>query len=172
VSTDDRIRAGDTDRDQVMERLRDHYAEGRLTHDEFDERITTTLGARTFGELRRVLVDLPEPGRLPMLAGGTAGPMAAGPGRPMAASHGPVYWQRRRGPRVLPLLLVALVITLLVTGGGAAAIAGKVIAIVAAIMLGIFVLTAFTAARLFRHARSHQDRHHQHQHHWRHSHWS
>jgi hypothetical protein len=154
-----------------MERLRDHYAEGRLTHDEFDERITTTLGARTFGELRRVLVDLPEPGRLPALAAGRPG----GPPRPMTASHAPVYWQRRRGPRVLPLLLVALVITLLVTGGGAAAaaVAVKVIAITVAVMLGIFVLTAFTAARLFHHARSHHDRHWHHQHHWhQRGHWS
>ena len=58
---DDRIRTSDADRERVTGRLRDHYAEGRLTHDELDERISAALNAKTFGDLRRVLADLPEP---------------------------------------------------------------------------------------------------------------
>ena len=43
------------------QRLREHYADGRLTSDELDERITATLSAKTYGELRAVMTDLPEP---------------------------------------------------------------------------------------------------------------
>jgi DNA-binding PadR family transcriptional regulator len=57
----DHIRTSDADRERATRRLRDHYAEGRLTRDELDERITAALNARTFGDLRRVVADLPEP---------------------------------------------------------------------------------------------------------------
>src|SRR5580704_15459146 len=56
---DDRIRTSDTDRDRATARLRDHYAEGRLTHAELDERMTAALTARTFGDLRKIMADLP-----------------------------------------------------------------------------------------------------------------
>ncbi len=56
---DDRIRTSDADRDRVTARLRDHYAEGRLTHAELDERMTAALTARTFGDLRKIMADLP-----------------------------------------------------------------------------------------------------------------
>ena len=58
---DDRIRASDADRDRVTARLREHFAAGRLTSEELDERVTTALRATTFGELRRLMADLPEP---------------------------------------------------------------------------------------------------------------
>ncbi len=56
-----RIRASDADREEATARLRDHYAEGRLTYSELGERVTAALNARTFGDLRRVLADLPGP---------------------------------------------------------------------------------------------------------------
>ena len=56
---DDRIRTSDADRDRVTARLRDHYAEGRLTHAELDERMAAALTARTFGDLRKIMADLP-----------------------------------------------------------------------------------------------------------------
>ena len=56
---DDSIRVSDADRDRVTARLRDHYAEGRLTHAELDERMTAALTARTFGDLRKIMADLP-----------------------------------------------------------------------------------------------------------------
>ncbi len=58
---DDRIRVSDADRERIAARLREHFAEGRLTHDELDERVSATLNAKTFGDLRRVMTDLPEP---------------------------------------------------------------------------------------------------------------
>ena len=53
------MRAGDVDREQVLDRLRIAHAEGRLDLDEFDERITATLAARTYADLRALTVDLP-----------------------------------------------------------------------------------------------------------------
>jgi hypothetical protein len=58
---DDRIRVSDADRDHVAGGLRGHFAEGRLTREELDERISATLNAKTFGDLRRVTTDLPGP---------------------------------------------------------------------------------------------------------------
>ncbi len=135
---DDRIRTSDADRDRVADRLRDHYAEGRLTRDEFDERLTTVLNARTFGDLRGVLTDLPEPALMP-----------AAPRSVPAASRSapPVFRYRRRGPRLFPIVVLALLAIVVLSGGGAALVVAKVIAIMAAIMLGLFVLTAVTAAR-------------------------
>ena len=56
---DDRIRISDADRECAAARLRDHFAEGRLTRAELDERIIAILTARTAGDLRRALADLP-----------------------------------------------------------------------------------------------------------------
>ena len=62
---DDRIRASDADRDRVTDRLREHFAAGRLTSEELDERVTAALHAKTFGELRPLMADLPEPAVVP-----------------------------------------------------------------------------------------------------------
>ncbi len=103
---DDRIRVSDADRDRVTARLRDHFAEGRLTPDELDERISAALNASTFGDLRRVVADLPGPVPVP--------PAAAQ--RPQRA--GPPLIARRRGPRLLPIALLVVLTALLVPGGG------------------------------------------------------
>jgi DNA-binding PadR family transcriptional regulator len=58
-AADDRIRVSDQDREQATVRLRDSFAQGRLTREELDERITAALNARTVGDLRRVTADLP-----------------------------------------------------------------------------------------------------------------
>jgi hypothetical protein len=100
----DRIRVSDADREQVTARLREHFAEGRLTREELDERITAALNAKTFGDLRPVMADLPEPA--PVLAGG--GPL------PRGIRPGPVYV--RRGPRLLPLALLVLLVAALAPG--------------------------------------------------------
>lgn len=53
------MRAGHADRDRVLDRLRRAHVEGRLDDTEFDERITATFAARTYGELAALTVDLP-----------------------------------------------------------------------------------------------------------------
>ena len=53
------LRASDSDREQVAERLRDAMAEGRLSGDELEQRLEALYGARTYGELDALLADLP-----------------------------------------------------------------------------------------------------------------
>jgi uncharacterized membrane protein YdbT with pleckstrin-like domain len=53
------LRASDVDRDAVAERLRQAAVEGRLEPEELEERLHAALRARTYGDLHRVLTDLP-----------------------------------------------------------------------------------------------------------------
>jgi Domain of unknown function (DUF1707) len=53
------MRASDADREAVAETLRDAHAEGRLTLEEFEERLDRALAAKTVGELAAVTPDLP-----------------------------------------------------------------------------------------------------------------
>jgi hypothetical protein len=60
VSEDrDALRAGDVDRDFVAERLRGALNEGRLTLTEYDDRLQEAYAARTYGDLKGLLSDLP-----------------------------------------------------------------------------------------------------------------
>ncbi len=53
-------RAADADRDRTVTQLREHVVAGRLTLDEFSERVGSALQARTLGDLGEVMVDLPD----------------------------------------------------------------------------------------------------------------
>ncbi|WP_227998726.1 DUF1707 SHOCT-like domain-containing protein [Nocardia australiensis] len=55
------IRVGTAEREQAMRRLSDHFAAGRLSVAEFDERSAIVAASMTRGELDTVFVDLPEP---------------------------------------------------------------------------------------------------------------
>src|ERR1700758_2515379 len=60
------LRASDADRDRVVDLLSTHYQAGRLTVDEFHERSSQALQARTMGDLAALLTDLPAlPGNRP-----------------------------------------------------------------------------------------------------------
>jgi hypothetical protein len=52
------IRASDADRDRVVDVLRVAMGDGRLTADEFGERMEAALSARTLGELAVLTADL------------------------------------------------------------------------------------------------------------------
>jgi hypothetical protein len=56
------LRASHEDRDRVVELLRVSAGDGRLTADELDERLELALTARTYGELARLVADLPATG--------------------------------------------------------------------------------------------------------------
>ncbi|GGO70797.1 DUF1707 SHOCT-like domain-containing protein [Nonomuraea cavernae] len=56
------LRIGDAEREHTMTALREHFAQGRLDHEELDQRLDQALTARTAGELARVTADLPGPG--------------------------------------------------------------------------------------------------------------
>jgi hypothetical protein len=102
---DDRIRVSDADRDRVTAQLRDHFAVGRITSSELEERISAALGAKTFGDLRHVMADLPGPA--PALARAAHRPQRATPA-----------WTARRGAPLPPLILATLLVALLIPGTG------------------------------------------------------
>jgi hypothetical protein len=108
--SDERLRAGDADRDHVAERLRKAHAEGRLDADELDGRLERCLRARTFGELQRLTADLQPPGRR----------------GPMELSRMPPH--RRRGLRIV-LLAIAVVWALGAAAHGHAHAGGLLIAL-------------------------------------------
>lgn len=54
------MRAGDRDRDAVVQRLQEAFAEGRLDDEEFDQRTRAALTARTSSDLTVLTRDLPE----------------------------------------------------------------------------------------------------------------
>ncbi len=56
----DTLRASDRDREEIAEVLREHYAQGRLTIEEFDQRSTAAFAAKTMGDLGPLVADLPE----------------------------------------------------------------------------------------------------------------
>ncbi len=56
------LRASHDDRDRVVEPLRVSAGDGRLTAEELDERLELAMTARTYGELARLVADLPAQG--------------------------------------------------------------------------------------------------------------
>lgn len=57
----DEIRVGTAEREAAVRILSDHMAEGRLTVEEYEERVSTALESRTRGDLRPLFRDLPAP---------------------------------------------------------------------------------------------------------------
>ncbi len=54
------LRASHDDRDRVVEVLRVSAGDGRLTAEELDQRLELALAARTYGELAKLVSDLPQ----------------------------------------------------------------------------------------------------------------
>jgi hypothetical protein len=114
MASDGVIRASDSDRERVVTMLRDGFAAGRLTLAEFDQRSTAAFAARTWGELRELVSDLPgEPGLgadLPAARRHAVSGVAGGAG-PVSGRAG---WSGQgSGPdgmaRLIPALPIALV---------------------------------------------------------------
>ena len=59
MAYDPQLRASDEDRDRIAALLREHHAVGRLTPEEFSERLDKAFAAKTIGELDELLRDLP-----------------------------------------------------------------------------------------------------------------
>jgi len=139
--TDDRIRISDADRERVAARLREHFAEGRLSPDELDERIAAALTAKTAGDVRRIMVGLPDPVPAPPQARQSP-PWAPGPGAVL-----------RRGPRIVPLAVFALIAALVIPGAGRLFLA--LLPFVAVLWLAACLAGILAATRLRRHIRRH-----------------
>lgn len=106
------LRIGDADRDAVAARLREGYAQGRLTLDEFNERLSAALAATTERELSQVTRDLPHPVALPPVPQG--GP---GSGRRSGHDHHQGYDHPRSGRRrrFFPVFAVVALLWLLIS---------------------------------------------------------
>ncbi len=104
------IRIGDTERDAAISALADHYAAGRLTKDEYDERSDRANAARFDDDLTPLFADLP----------------AAERPRSVTRSTG---WRERRGPHpalfAAPLLWLAPLLMI-----GAIAVVAAVIVLI------------------------------------------
>ncbi len=53
------LRASDAERERTVEQLREHFAAGRVTEAELDERVQSAYQAATVGELAVLMTDLP-----------------------------------------------------------------------------------------------------------------
>jgi hypothetical protein len=62
------VRVSDAEREVVVTRLNDATSEGRLTLEEFSERVSAALAARTQGDLDVLVTDLPARTSTPALA--------------------------------------------------------------------------------------------------------
>lgn len=59
MRTNDSLRIGDAERDAAIAALARHFADGRLTQDEHEERTARALKARIGADLRVLFADLP-----------------------------------------------------------------------------------------------------------------
>ena len=96
---DPRLRIADSDRERAMADLAMHYADGRLDHEEYDERLDAIWTARTRADLAVLFSDLPRP------------PVAYPPVRPASQQRS------RRGARLPLLPVLALLIALSIIVG-------------------------------------------------------
>jgi uncharacterized protein DUF1707 len=67
------LRIGDADREAMAASLREHFAEGRLTLEEFQQRLADALGARTDRDLAAITGDLPAPSPVARPGGSRSG---------------------------------------------------------------------------------------------------
>ena len=106
MATGPDLRIGDADREAAATSLREHYAQGRLTLDEFNQRLDAVFAATTQSQLNQITRDLPH---------------AARPSAPLPVSTAAPGWDRREHrhggrPRLglIPLIIAALGTWLLV----------------------------------------------------------
>ena len=95
------MRLSDADRQQALDALGEHYAQGRLTREELDERSDAVWSAKTYGDLSPLFADLP----------GQPSPRHEGP-RPRGP-RGPRGWPGVRG-LLVPVLVVLVVLTVII----------------------------------------------------------
>jgi hypothetical protein len=83
MATGYNIRVGDAERETIAGQLREHYADGRLTLDELNERLDQTFAATTRADLNAVMRDLPVTPR-PVMPAGPSYSRSSGSSRPFA----------------------------------------------------------------------------------------
>lgn len=99
TSRTDHLRVSHAERQAVTDRLAEHFSDGRLTQDEFDERAKQAVHAKTRGDLRGLFDDLPEPGMPGVLL----------PGEDGGADPRPDSWWYGAGYRAATFALVVVI---------------------------------------------------------------
>lgn len=61
MTDSDSLRIGTSERESAVKILSDHMSEGRLSLEEYEERMAAALEAKTRGDLRELFTDLPAP---------------------------------------------------------------------------------------------------------------
>lgn len=95
------LRVGDADREAVAAELREHFAQGRLSLEEFNHRLDAAFAAATESQLHRITSDLPH--AMPQ-----SPPLPVAATRPYADGGGWGSYQRGRGPRFLGALVAIM----------------------------------------------------------------
>jgi hypothetical protein len=122
------LRVSDADRDRAISELSEHCQAGRLTADEFDERSSQALQARTGKELAVLFADLPRgragvtglpsPGPAPAVRIGMAAPVLVGVLVSLVvfaySQHGLRHHPAFAGPLNLTPLVPTLVVLLVI----------------------------------------------------------
>lgn len=93
------LRASDSDRERVVDLLRDAASDGRLTLEEHTERVEQAYGARTLGELKQLTRDLVRPNEAGRPERVSADPLPDIEARPLLAIFGQ---DKREGRWVVP----------------------------------------------------------------------
>jgi hypothetical protein len=88
TSSSQQMRVSDAERQVVVDRLAEHFADGRLDQAEFDERAGQAMSAKTRADLSALFTDLPETG----------------------APAGPELPPRRHHRSVLSLVLIVVIV--------------------------------------------------------------
>jgi hypothetical protein len=102
------IRASDQERQSVVDVLRDAFTDGRLTLDEFEERMAAAYAAKTWTDLRQLTGDLPVE---PLLGADLS---LRPPGAPPQVMAPAAPLNRRRPARPLGRLLPVVFIWILI----------------------------------------------------------
>lgn len=91
MATQPSLRIGDRERDATAAELQEHFANGRLTLEEFNERLDAVFAARTQSDLSRITADLPHvrSGGTPLPSSRTGRPHRPGGGLPASGWHDP-----------------------------------------------------------------------------------
>lgn len=108
------IRVSDAERDQAVAELSEHYQAGRLALEEFDDRSSQALRARTASDLGALFTDLPK----------GAAPSVLAPADHTVADVPPGPVRRRSGCPFTARTIIACVIAVIILGNVAGALAG------------------------------------------------
>jgi DUF1707 SHOCT-like domain len=109
MADDGALRASDEDRERLVAVLREQMVAGRLTSEELDERVGAAYAAKTWGDLRALVKDLPVTAvfadeRAPL------SPMSPRPAQPAFRSPA-----RVRGPSPLLPIAIAFLVVLIIS---------------------------------------------------------